>query len=203
MHLMHFSKTQWSKTSKFQFFWTNIISILTPRVPAMASMAFRCHASCDTLWLGSDWFIQSNQSGEPVRGSLGALPSWGKDVKVPGISDFGWMKFRWTSKTNTIGTKRCSSLCFCFGAMCFCFSPTGMVECNSLWHGHFTTKLSTANLTPLICLSFWIATSLVTLQPKKTHTPGRNFKATNPLAHGFRFGRPSKNHWMRTSWYWH
>lgn len=108
---------------------------------AMASMAFRCHASCDTLWLGSDWFIQSNQSGEPVRGS-GALPRSKKwwDVKVPGIFRFWMDELRWTSKSNTIGTKRCISLCFCFGAMWFCFSPTGMVECNSLWHGHFTTN---------------------------------------------------------------
>lgn len=170
-------------------------------------MAFRCHASCDTLWLGSDWFIQSNQSGEPVMGLLGALPrSFFVVSRMWRFQEFqilGWMKFRWTSKSNTIGTKRCVSLCFCFGAMCFLFL-TNRNGRMAIVYGMaiLLHKLSTANLTPLICLSFWIATSLVTLQPKK-HTPGRNFTATNPLAHGFRFGRPSKNHWMRTSWYWH
>ena len=68
--------------------------------------------------------------------------------------------------------------CFmlCFWATCFCFSPTEMLKWNSLWHGHFTTKLSTTNLTPLISLSFWHGDF-----PTKKH-PWKNFKATNPLA---------------------
>lgn len=199
---MHFIKNHWSKTSKFQLFWTNVISILTPG----GRHGFHGFQVPRLMWYTLTW-IGLVYPVEPIGWTgegFGCITSVEEMVRCEGSRNFRFLmdELRWTSKSNTIGTKRCISLCFCFGAMWFCFSPTGMVECNSLWHGHFTTKLSTANLTPLICLSFWIATFLVTFQPKK-HTPGRNFKATNPLAHGFRFGRPSKNHWMRTSWYWH
>lgn len=201
MHLMHFVKNHWSKTSRFQLFWTNI-SILNTwgKKPWLSGATPHViHFDLDRTGLSSRtnrvnrWWVRVHYLGSA---------SWFPGCEGSRNFRFWMDELRWTSKSNTIGTKRCISLCFCFGAMCFCFSPTRMVECNSLWHRHFTTRLSTANLTPLICLSFWIATSLVTLQPKKL-TPGRNFNATNPLAHGFRFGRPSKNHWMRTSWYWH